>query len=271
VRSVLAQLPLDRVWELHLAGGMEHDGFALDAHSGAVHPDLLDLAAEIVPQLPALGAVIFEVLPEHVAVMGLDALHGQLSELRSLWSLRRTGRELPRGTGVGEPQLGDLVECLAWETSLVDAIGGRRPTCSDFADLVDDPGTRVYRDLIGEFRRAAAARCLRYTMTALLLAVGRQELELLLERCFADEPAEAFLAVDAARTADWLARRAEVIDRVPHLRSVLEFERALLRAALYGRPETVAWDADPNRVLGALDANVLPVDLPALHSRMRVG
>lgn len=26
--------PLDRVWEVHLAGGMEVDGFWLDAHSG---------------------------------------------------------------------------------------------------------------------------------------------------------------------------------------------------------------------------------------------
>jgi len=27
----------------------------------------------------------------------------------------------------------------------------------------------IYRELVGDFRRAATARCLRYTMTALLL------------------------------------------------------------------------------------------------------
>jgi uncharacterized protein len=33
VLDVLAELPLDRVWEVHLAGGKEMDGLWLDAHS----------------------------------------------------------------------------------------------------------------------------------------------------------------------------------------------------------------------------------------------
>jgi uncharacterized protein len=33
VEDFLAQLPLDRVWEIHLAGGFDMEGLWLDAHS----------------------------------------------------------------------------------------------------------------------------------------------------------------------------------------------------------------------------------------------
>jgi Protein of unknown function (DUF692) len=40
VTDYIAQLPLDRVWEVHLAGGFETGGFYLDAHVGAIDPEL---------------------------------------------------------------------------------------------------------------------------------------------------------------------------------------------------------------------------------------
>ena len=36
VEEFIAQLPLERVWEIHVAGGVELDGYWLDAHSGGV-------------------------------------------------------------------------------------------------------------------------------------------------------------------------------------------------------------------------------------------
>src|SRR5690349_9761932 len=43
VRAVLAELPLERVWEVHLAGGEELDSYWLDAHSGPIPQPLVDL------------------------------------------------------------------------------------------------------------------------------------------------------------------------------------------------------------------------------------
>jgi len=40
VDDFVAEIPLERVWEVHLAGGFEMDGYWLDAHSGAL-PDPL--------------------------------------------------------------------------------------------------------------------------------------------------------------------------------------------------------------------------------------
>ena len=67
IEEVLAALPLERVWEVHLAGAEFAHGFWLDAHCGAIDPDLAAIAAEVAPDLPNLGAIIFEVAPDRLA------------------------------------------------------------------------------------------------------------------------------------------------------------------------------------------------------------
>ena len=46
VWEFLSQLPLDRVWEIHLAGGFEWGGYWLDAHSGAIPEPLFALSRD---------------------------------------------------------------------------------------------------------------------------------------------------------------------------------------------------------------------------------
>lgn len=60
VEQFLSALPLERVWELHVAGGFEVDGYWLDAHSGAIPPPLHAICAYVVPSLPQLKAIVFE-------------------------------------------------------------------------------------------------------------------------------------------------------------------------------------------------------------------
>src|SRR5438034_2964426 len=51
VHEVLAALPLDRVWEVHLAGGMMIGDYYLDAHSDTISPLLLAIAGDVLPRL----------------------------------------------------------------------------------------------------------------------------------------------------------------------------------------------------------------------------
>ena len=74
IGDVLEELPLERVWEMHLAGIEFAHGHWLDAHSGAIDPDLAALAREVVPSLPNLGAIIFEIAPDRLAGFGAAAL-----------------------------------------------------------------------------------------------------------------------------------------------------------------------------------------------------
>ena len=49
------QLPLERVSEVHLAGGLDRSGYWLDAHSGGLAPELEALAADVLPRCPRCG------------------------------------------------------------------------------------------------------------------------------------------------------------------------------------------------------------------------
>ena len=88
--DVLDDLPLERVWEVHLAGGMEVDGFWLDAHSGAIPDALYAVAERVIPRLPNLRAIVFEIVPSFVPVVGLDLVEEQIHRLHALWTDRPT-------------------------------------------------------------------------------------------------------------------------------------------------------------------------------------
>src|SRR3546814_8923696 len=98
VDDVLATLPLERVWEIHLAGGDAVDGYWLDAHSGLVPDPLMELCRTWFPLLPNLKAVIFGIIPDYLASkdMGLDVLLAQLEAIRELWNGRGSRLDFKR-------------------------------------------------------------------------------------------------------------------------------------------------------------------------------
>lgn len=75
--SYLAELELSAVREVHVAGGMELDGFYLDAHSGAPPEEVWSLLDQVVAACPNLGGITFELLGswgEEVGVAGVAAV-----------------------------------------------------------------------------------------------------------------------------------------------------------------------------------------------------
>ena len=70
----LESIDLSSVREVHIAGGMELDGFMVDAHCGAPPTMVWDLLDAVVPNCPNLGAVTFEVLGSWVDHIGFDVV-----------------------------------------------------------------------------------------------------------------------------------------------------------------------------------------------------
>lgn len=70
----LAELDLSTVREIHIAGGMELDGFYVDAHSGAPPEEVWDLLDEVVPRCADLGGVTFELLGSWFTDVGVDGV-----------------------------------------------------------------------------------------------------------------------------------------------------------------------------------------------------
>jgi uncharacterized protein (UPF0276 family) len=261
IESYLDDLPLHRVWELHLAGGQEHAGYWLDAHSGAIPDEVLRVARAVLERTPNAGAVIFELMPEQVAALGHDGLRRQLEAMHLLWE----GRPAPAGHVAKRPPPpafgserdgGDDVR--AWEDALGALAIGREPHGDLAAELAADPGVAVVRTMVDAARAGSLVASLRLSMRLLLLHEGEEGTRAIM-RGFWDRAApEPFAGDEGLAFAAYLASSPP---KLPFLDDILAFELALLRASISGEATTVHFAADPAQLLGALAEGRLPEDV----------
>ncbi len=82
----LEKLNLDHVVEIHVAGGLEHEGFYQDAHSGPSPEAVWKLLDWVLPQCANVGGVVFELLGSWFVDVGEERLRAQLSRMKELWA-----------------------------------------------------------------------------------------------------------------------------------------------------------------------------------------
>jgi uncharacterized protein (UPF0276 family) len=181
-------LPLERVWEIHLAGGQYERGFWLDAHSGVVEPALMDIVSELVPRLPSLGAIIFEIVPDFIAATGLAAIETLLGRLNDVWAARpRTVAPVDRAQPVAwNGGAGETITPAMWESAIGAAVTGLEHEIlpADFADWTRsaERPLELYRFLAREGRACALVDTAPRTIRALLTALGEARTRHLLGR-----------------------------------------------------------------------------------------
>lgn len=277
IDAVLAALPLDRVCELHLAGGAQLDGYWLDAHDRLADPALIERAAELIPRLPNLGAIVFEVLPAYIEGLGLEAIAHQLDTLQALWRLRPALTLRPAAAceaGLPCPALltpQALADVQAWEHSLGRIALGRPPGPAGQPALADDPGTAIFQHLVHEFRCSRIARVLRYTVLALLRHWGAPATAALMAAYTRQSPSDLYTAVEADHFARYLREHlARDPGGAPWLAEVLAFEHAMLRASICGESTQLRWSVDPGRLFDALESGEGLDQLPAVALTMAV-
>jgi uncharacterized protein (UPF0276 family) len=83
--EALSRLRLDRVVEVHLAGGKYVDGFILDGHCNVVPEPVWKALEWLIPRTPNLAGVVYEVLEGALPLVGIDRIRDQLQRLRSTW------------------------------------------------------------------------------------------------------------------------------------------------------------------------------------------
>lgn len=86
--EALSRLRLDRVVEIHVAGGVLHDGYLLDAHSGEVPAEVWPLVDHVVARAPRLAGITFEILDDGAERLGVAGIREQLARARQSWQLR---------------------------------------------------------------------------------------------------------------------------------------------------------------------------------------
>ncbi len=84
--ALLDRVPMNRVIEIHIAGGSSKDGFWMDAHNGRVAHRVWDLLEYVLPRAHNVRGVLFEMLDEFAPRLGVDAIGEELERARNLWT-----------------------------------------------------------------------------------------------------------------------------------------------------------------------------------------
>lgn len=266
VDELLAELPLDRVWEVHLAGGFEHRGYWLDAHSGLPDEELIRLAERVLPRLPALRAVLFEVTASAAPGLEAGAVRELTDRVRELWPAAASVPVPVRGpVRLPEPAVGGPSP-EEWEAALGGLAVGREPRTALERELAADPAIDLLRELILEFRAGALAGTLVHTVRLLLLTLGEAGVRELVAGYARQRTPELFATDEAFAFAEHLVRSRPALPLLP---DVLELDLGLMLVRLDGEPRTVTVGTDPTVLLTELGAWP-PVAPPRGSYRLRL-
>ena len=252
--AFLAELPLDRVWEIHLAGGAEMMGYWLDSHSGPMPPDLIARSIEIVKSLPNLGAINFEIYDTFLERIDIDTLDAIVENLRMIWS--EVGRSVADASPVAHRQPisdpGLAPTPASWEHGLTEAVWRNDAELHPWRD--DAVPLKLYSWLARSFRGSMLARTLPRAMRYLLLRDG-EAVEGLLERYYSDEDPKLYSPLEAQAFRDWLLDGGEM-DRL--LVSLLNYDIAFMKLIREGQAQVITFPP-----LGNLKVGGGPVTLKA--------
>jgi uncharacterized protein (UPF0276 family) len=80
----VAELDLDAVEEVHLAGGDDEEGFYMDSHSTPTPEVVWAFAFEVLPRCRHLRAITFEYQESYFEDIGLAALTRELERMHVL-------------------------------------------------------------------------------------------------------------------------------------------------------------------------------------------
>ncbi|HEY4642040.1 MAG TPA: DUF692 family multinuclear iron-containing protein [Thermoanaerobaculia bacterium] len=254
VREFLDEIPLDRVWEVHVAGGFEYAGYWLDAHSGVMPVGLLELAAEVVPKLPNVHAIIFEMVPQALARTNVAVLRQQVETLRSIWTTRGTRVVPPAMKTASMPSIDD-VSPRQWQDTLGALAVGRQASGTLADTLAADPAIPVFQKLVWQMRAGMIVDNLTLTCRLLMLSRGELFLRALFDDFFARVPPEFFGSGESDAFAGFV--REQRIDE-PYLADLLAYERAVLHVHLDGGTQVIRTRHDPNALVAALSEGQIP-------------
>ena len=98
VRDLLHQVSLDRVAEIHIAGGSWFNGYYMDGHDGRVPGAVWELLDEVLKRASNVAGVVFEVLSDVAPRLGTELIAGELERARQIWHAHR-GRERSQASG----------------------------------------------------------------------------------------------------------------------------------------------------------------------------
>ncbi len=261
IGDVLARLPLERVWEVHLAGIEFAHGYWLDAHSRGIDPELAGIASEIVASLPNLGAIIFEIASDRVSRFGAKAFLREMETLHRLWDATPLAAAAPPKVAARQSFTAVAAPTPeAWEQCIADRMlpeGDRLAGAGAPLEIrtADERSFSLYARLVSSFRTGNIAEVFANTTRLLLIAIGEEALRDLLDRYISVTPPATFPTDEALSFRRYMDANPLSI---PGLEEMLKFEAALIEAAANILTIQVTFAKDIDAMLVDIAAGRLP-------------
>lgn len=258
MRDFLSQIPLDRVWEIHLAGGQDMDGYWLDSHSGEMPQDLAAFSREVVQSLPNLGALNFEIYDTFLERMAPAELDRTVDALRDIWTQAGISRSdappAPPSPRAEPTQPAPM--SATWEDGATRAVWQADPDQHPWPGDAD--ALRLYARLARSFRGSMLVRAMPRSLRYLLLRDG-DGAETLLARFHTAHDPRLFTPLEAQSFADYLSAQGE---NDPWLLALLAYDLAFLKIVREGRAQIIRFPGDPTPLFEALATARLPDTAP---------
>lgn len=269
VEDFLSEIPLDQVYEIHLAGGFEYKTYWLDAHSGEISNPLLEIARKVIPMLPNLRAIIFEIMPTYVPIFGLNKIQQQLETLHQLWKLKSkynqnlsqstncvfNQRKLEPNSHNSNPTLGTKPTVREWENALTAFVTGQVSNSNLFLEISSDKGANIIKELVKSFRAGMIVDALKLTSRLIMLQKSSDFFWFFLSEFWDAYPLKIFASSEAIEFAKYLREHDLTI---PYLSEVLAFEEAIIHFQMTQKNSFVKFTCDPNYLIHALENGQLP-------------
>jgi uncharacterized protein len=276
INDFLNAIPLDSVWELHLAGGSkDDDGYWLDSHGGEIPKPLIDIAYTLVPRLANLRAIVFEIEPSHLPITGLKTVYSELKTLHKVWEYRKStinnngykkGKkpiDLEYLTNYDKNVVTNSISPIEWEYTLGSLVVDNDIENTLAEELRYDHGIEVIRKIIASFRASMVVTVLRLTSRLLMLTLGKEQFRELLSDYWKVSTPELFANSESEGFAKYLQHKQLGIK---YLYDVLKFEMSILKVVVHGHTEKVQFQYDLRPIINALmnrklpDSNNLPFE-----------
>lgn len=276
VLDFINEIPLERVLELHFAGGFAEDGFWLDAHSGEIPIELVKLSHTILPKLPNLRAMIFEIEWSYVPIVGIKVLSYQLKALHDLWNFyQQTKRENSYSEryhrfqrNFPNPNRDSSIKPTEWEKVLGSLVLGKDVSGSLAEILSRDPGTAIYRKLIRSNRAAMIVGAFPLTSKLLITVLGSKYFHLLI----ADFLKRVLPSHFALREGEKFVNYIISLDLdVLYLNDIIQLERAFHSAVIKNKTLKVFLSHDPLPIVRSLIDFRKPGNFKAGNFEVNVG
>src|SRR5262249_50786813 len=138
-----------------------------------------------------------EVFPSFLPDFGMNDVRAEMERIRTLWELRRPSAAAIERTAVQRRAVEPGPTVQEWEHALGRLVVGGTPDTSLCYELAADPGIKLTRELIHEFRASMVVAVYRLSCRLLMLALTPDVFRAILEDFWIHEPPLQYAAAEA--------------------------------------------------------------------------